>query len=785
MRRSPRMNGDKVQQCTLHIGGMDCADCAVKLKQGVGRIEGIESVRVQFMDGTMDVTYNPALVDEGRIAERVRRLGYQVGADEGAKEVTLFVEGMDCADESSVIEKTLRSTPGVLDVQFNLVAQEVTVRHRLTTQQVMDLIKGAGFTARPVGHGDQRRGEITFWDRRGRLILAIIAGLFTAAGILHNRIHVPDPLTIPLYLIAMISGGYPVARKGILAVWNRSLDINFLMTMAVVGAALIGAWDEGAMVIFLFAVANLLESYSLERARNAIRSLMDLSPKVALVRRSDSEVTLSVGEVCVGDVLIVKPGEKIPLDGVVLSGSSSVNQAPITGESMPVSKTEGEEVYAGALNGQGVLEVEVTHVSEDTTLARIIHLVEEAQSQRAPSQHFVDRFARIYTPVVVCGAVLVALVPPLGFGGSWGTWFYRALVLLVISCPCALVISTPVTLVSGLARAARDGILMKGGVVLENAGRLNAMAFDKTGTLTQGVPEVMEVLPVSGYTERDLLQKAASVERRSEHALAAAILRRAEQEGLALEETTEFRSITGKGAQARLNGEMVLIGNHRLFEERGLCTPEADRRAAQWEAEGKTTVYVGTEGEMLGMMAIADTVREEARESLEALRRSGVHHLVLLTGDNRGTAEAIAREVGLDAFQAELLPGDKVRVVKEIQSRYGAVGMVGDGVNDAPALAASTIGIAMGAAGTDTALETADIALMADDLFGLPAAMHLSRKALRIIQENIALSIGIKAAFLGLAISGLATLWMAVLADTGVSLLVVLNGLRMLKRRRG
>lgn len=778
------VKGDTVQHSTLRIGGMDCADCAIKLEQHVGSIEGVRSVRVQLMEDRMDVMYDPAQVDEGRIAERVRRLGYRVDSGERARETTLFVEGMDCADESAVIEKALRSASGVLDVQFNLVAQAVTVRHRLTTQQVIDLIKGTGFSARLVRRDDPHSREITFWDRRGRLILTVVAGLFTAAGIIHSRIHVPDALTVPLYLIAMISAGYPVAWKGMLAVRNRSLDMNFLMTVAVVGAALIGEWDEGAMVVFLFALANLLEGYSMDRARQAIHSLMDLSPKAALVRRSNGEVMLSVEDVRLGDVLVVKPGERIPLDGVVRSGSSSVNQAPITGESMPVSKTEGDEVYAGTLNGEGALEVNVTRVSGDTTLARIIHMVEEAQSQRAPVQSFVDRFAAAYTPAVVLGAVLVALIPPLLFGGSWGMWFYRALVLLVISCPCALVISTPVTLVSGLARAARDGILMKGGLYLENVGRLNAMAFDKTGTLTRGIPEVIEILPVHAYTGRELLHKAASVEQRSEHALAAAILRRAEQEGLILEETREFQSITGQGAQARLNGDVYLIGNHRLFEERGLCTPEADRRAAQWEAQGKTTVYFGTEQEMMGMIAIADTVREDARGALEALRRNGVQHLTLLTGDNRGTAEAIARELGLDAFRAELLPGDKVRVIRDLQSRYGAVGMVGDGVNDAPALAAATIGIAMGVAGTDTALETADIALMADDLSGLPAAMHLSRKALRIIQENIVLSIGIKAAFLGLAISGLATLWMAVLSDMGVSLLVILNGLRVLQGRR-
>jgi len=405
-------------------------------------------------------------------------------------------------------------------------------------------------------------------------------------------------------------------------------------------------------------------------------------------------------------------------------------------------------------------------------------MVEEAQSERAPSQNFVDRFARIYTPVVVIGAVLVATIPPLAFDGAWGTWFYRALVLLVISCPCALVISTPVTVVSGLARAARSGILIKGGIHLEHAGRVKAIAFDKTGTLTQGFPEVADIVPVGRLPEPEVLRKAASIERRSEHALAAAILRRAEQEGLEVQEAMDFQAITGKGARARLNEETYLIGNHRLFEEKGLCTPEMDSKASRLEAQGKTVVYFGTDREPLGLIAIADIVRDGVKEVLARLRHEGVKHLGMLTGDNRGTAETIARELGLDEFRAELLPQDKVAAVKQWQDIYGTVAMVGDGVNDAPALARATIGIAMGTIGTDTALETADIALMADDLSRLPEVLQLSRKALQIVQENIALSIGIKALFLGLAMGGMATLWMAVLADTGVSLMVVFNGLR-------
>ena len=691
---------------TLRIKGMDCADCATKIEEGVNRLDGVQTATVHLLNASLRVQYDGARLDERQIADRVRQLGYGTEPDDEGAERT------------------------------------------------------------------------TFWRQHGRLVLTALSGVFTGAGIVHSVLHAPDTMTLLLYAAAVATGGYYVARKAWGAVRNLSLDMNVLMLTAVLGAALIGEWSEGAMVIFLFSVANLLESYSMDRVRNAIRSLMDLAPKMALVRRSDGEVLLPVEEVKIGEVLIVRPGEKIPLDGMVIAGSSSVNQAPITGESMPVSKAEEDEVYGGTLNQQGALEVEVTHLSEDTTLARIIHMVEEAQSERAPSQSFVDRFARVYTPAVVLGAILVALLPPLVFGADWGTWFYRALVLLVISCPCALVISTPVTVVSGLARAARSGILIKGGIHLEHAGRVKAIAFDKTGTLTQGSPEVVDVVPVGRLPESEILRKAASIERRSEHALAAAILRRAEQDGLGVEETMDFQAIIGKGARARLNGETYLIGSHRLFEEEELCTPEMDEEASRLEAQGKTVVYFGTEQEPLGLIAVADTVRGGVKEVLAQLRQEGVKHLGMLTGDNRGTAEAIARELGLDEFRAELLPQDKVTVVREWQDKYGTVAMVGDGVNDAPALARATVGIAMGTVGTDTALETADIALMADDLSRLPETIRLSRKALRIVQENIVLAIGIKVLFLGLAMGGLASLWMAVLADTGVSLMVIFNGLR-------
>jgi Cd2+/Zn2+-exporting ATPase len=488
-----------------------------------------------------------------------------------------------------------------------------------------------------------------------------------------------------------------------------------------------------------------------------------------------------VEEVRVGETVIVRPGEKVGLDGRVTAGTSHVNQAPITGESMPVEKGPDDPVFAGTINQNGVLEVEVTHPSEDTTLARIIHMVEEAQAQKAPSMSFVEKFARVYTPAVIAVAVLVAAVPPLAFGTPFAEWFYRALVLLVIACPCALVISTPVAIVAGLSAAARHGILVKGGVYLEQAGALRVMAFDKTGTLTRGVPRVTEVVGLNGTSQEQVLRMAAALERRSEHHLGRAILDEAAARGISFPEVAGFQAIPGQGARADVEGNTYHIGNHRLCESLGACDPDLDRRLLGFERQGKTAVILVGDGVALGIVAIADEIRPESAAAVEGLKRAGVEKVAMLTGDNRGTAEAIAAGIAVDEVHAELMPEDKVAILERLARDHGAVAMVGDGVNDAPSLAAATVGIAMGTAGTDTALETADVALMTDDLAKLPFLMRLSRKTLGVIRQNIAFAILVKAAFIALTIPGLATLWMAVGADTGATILVVFNGLRLLR----
>ena len=581
----------------------------------------------------------------------------------------------------------------------------------------------------------------------------------------------------------MAAGGIYTVRRALSAARALSLDINVLMLVAVAGAVAIGEWSEAAAVLFLFALAQLLETRSMERARHAIRALMQLAPAKALVRRGGAEVLVGVDGLAVGDTILVRPGEKIAMDGVVIEGASDVNQAPITGESVPVEKLPGSEVFAGTINGHGALDVRVTKLRPDTAMARIINLVEVAQAQRAPAQAFVERFARYYTPAVLVVAAAIAIVPPIAFAEPLVPWLYRALVLLVISCPCALVISTPVSIVSALASAAKHGVLVKGGVHLERTAAVRAVAFDKTGTLTTGRPEVVDVVPVNGASAEEIVRLAAALEARSEHPIARAIHRYARAAGLAGNGAEGFQALPGLGAEARVGATTVIVGSHRLFEERGLCSAAIDAKLQQLAALGRTPVLVARDRTTIGIVALADATRASGAEAVRRLRQEGIERIVLLTGDSNETARAVASELGMDEYRAELLPHDKVRAVADLRRRYGHVAMVGDGVNDAPALAAADIGIAMGAIGSDAALETADVALMSDDLEKVPYLVRLGRRTVANVKTNVAIALGLKAVFLGLAVAGLATLWMAVVADMGASLLVIGNGLRLLKTR--
>ncbi len=671
----------------------------------------------------------------------------------------------------------MAALPGVNRAVLNFGAAKLTVEGTFDPKAVIrEAAQHDGALARLEGTPVVRA---TGWVHRFPELRMAVAGLLILAGwgaeLIGGRTH----MTTPLFAAAMLIGGYATIRQGTRALARLRFDMNGMMTGAVTGAALIGQWEEGAVVAFLYAVSNWLEGSTMDRARRSIRALMDLAPREARVRRNGAERIIPVEEVQVGDLLLVRPGEKLAVDGIIRAGDSTLNQAPITGEAIPVDKGPGDPVYAGTLNGHAALEIEVMRRVEDTTLARIIHLVEEAQGKRAPAQQFVDRFARVYTPLVFGLALGLMVVPSAAFGQPWTPWIYRGLALLIVSCPCALVVSTPVTIVSAIASAARHGVLIKGGAYLEELGRLKAIAFDKTGTLTRGQPEVTDVIPMDGGAPEDLLATAAAVETQSEHPLARAVVRAAERRGLSLPASTGFIAIPGRGGHAVVNGQRIFAGSPRLFD--GMANLERGGEAVgALEAQGKTVMLVGNDRGLLGMLALADQVRPESRQAVANLRSVGIQHVALVTGDNRATADAIAREVGADTVRAEVLPDQKAEVVRALRAEFAILAMVGDGVNDAPALAASSVGVAMGVAGSDVALETADVALMADDLTKLPFAMRLGQRALRVIRQNIAFALLIKAVAIAAVFPGWLTLWLAVLGDMGASVLVTLNGMRLL-----
>jgi Zn2+/Cd2+-exporting ATPase len=704
-----------------------------------------------------------------------------------ADETVLRVTGMDCADEVAILERTLKDIRGVRDVRANLVSSKINVTHErsVTPQRLIDAIARTGMEAILPR---TEREEPGLSNQRARLITVALSALLTGIGLAAQWIRIgPFWLHVSLFAAAIITGGWFIFPKAVAAARRLSPDMNLLMTVAVIGAAIIGEWAEAAAVVVLFALSEMLEAFSVQRARRAIESLLDLSPATALVKRGDRFEEVRVEEVDIGEVIAVKSGARVPLDGQVISGTSAINQAPITGESMPVEKKERDTVFAGTINGEGSLEVRVTKPASDTTLAKIVHLVEEAQSQKAPSQQFVDVFAKYYTPSVMVLALLVLLVPPVLFHGAWLTWIYRALVLLVIACPCALVISTPVSIVSGLTAMARRGVLIKGGAFLEAIGKLRALALDKTGTITEGKPRVTKVHPVNTTAEDQVVRIAAAIDSHSEHPLAQAVVDYAQKQHVDLPRSENYKAHSGRGATAKIDNHEYFVGNHRFAHELAVCSEELEQLLAEIEAQAQSVVAVGhmphagCKGEVLGVLAVGDTVRSNAKDAIVALHNAGVRKVVMLSGDNQRTVDAIARQAGIDEAQGELLPDQKVDRVKELMKRERFVGMVGDGVNDAPAMAVATVGIAMGAAGTDTAIETADLALMKDDLSKIAETVVLGRRTVRVIQTNIAFALAVKALFLVLALFGYTTLWLAIAADMGATLVVIANALRLLR----
>ncbi len=719
-------------------------------------------------------------------------------------EIAFKIHGMDCAEEVAILKRAVAPLVGGEErLSFDMLNGKMVVALETpgpSIERVLAAVASAGMQAEvwQAPTGGLAEKEKPSWRSRRRTLLsvgsgaALLAGLFSHAWVSGSleaafgteglrASHGVPLVSRSLYGLGIVAAAWSVLPRALFALRRLRPDMNLLMTVAVLGAMAIGEWFEAATVSFLFSVSLALESWSVGCARRAVAALLDLTPLIARVRQADgSEEGLPVEQVSVGAVVVIKPGERIPVDGRVRRGTSEVNQAPLTGESVPVSKDEGDQVLAGTLNGDGALEVECTRVSRDTTLAHVVRLVAEAQRQRAPSEQWVDTFARIYTPLVMALALAVLVLPPLVFEWSWTESLYRALVLLVIGCPCALVISTPVSIVAALAAAARNGVLIKGGAHVESPARLKAMAFDKTGTLTLGRPAVVDFLPLSGHDERELLERVAALEARSEHPIARAIVAFAAARGVNVLAAADLQVVQGKGAVARFNDKTYWVGSHRYLAESGLETEEIHRQLESFSAAGRTVVGVWNQTHVCGLIAVADAVRPEARQVLEALRRAGIEHLAMLTGDNEGTARVIARELGITEVRAGLLPADKVAAVESLVAERGSLAMVGDGVNDAPALARATLSIAMGNGGSDAAIEAADIALMTDDLGKLPWLISHSRRTLGIIRANIALSLSVKALFVALTLLGHASLWSAIAADMGASLLVVFNGLRLL-----
>ena len=696
-----------------------------------------------------------------------------------SKKSVYRVQGFTCANCAAKFEQNVKALPKVQDARVNFGASKITVYGEASVQELEQAGAFEGLKVYP--EKEQRAIESEpFWKRKST-ITTVLSAIFLVAGWILGEEH---PYSVAAFALSIVIGGYALFVKGFKSLVRFNFNMNTLMTIAIIGAAAIGEWGEGATVVFLFAISEALERFSMDKARQSIRSLMNVTPKEAIIRRGDQEMLISVNDIDIGDIMIVKPGQKIAMDGRVVKGRSSVNQAAITGESVPVEKSPGDEVFAGTINEEGLLEVEITKRVEDTTISKIIHLVEEAQAEKAPSQAFVDRFAKYYTPAIMVMALGIAVIPPLFFGGEWGDWIYRGLALLVVGCPCALVISTPVSIVTAIGTAARNGVLIKGGIHLEETGSLSIIAFDKTGTLTKGLPVVTDFVRLQGPAENELLAIAAAIEKWSQHPLASAIVRKADEVHVDLEawKAEDFASITGKGAKAVVNGELYYIGSPRLFEDLQTIGNEVSSQIQRLQEQGKTVMLLGTERQIFALIAVADEVRQSSKEVIRKLHALGVQKTVMLTGDNLATAKAIGEQVGIHEVKAELLPQHKLEAIKELK-QMGKVAMVGDGVNDAPALASATVGIAMGGAGTDTALETADIVLMADDLTKLPFTIKLSRNALKIIKQNITFSLVIKAIALLLIVPGWLTLWLAIFADMGATLIVTLNGLRLLRTK--
>ena len=753
--------------------------CVARVQERLRTARGVTEAHLEKNDGKAQLCIHYDVTQTTLAA--IQRLATQTGAEiaERYQHDLLRIEGMDCSDCTLAIEHGLKRMDGVLTATVNYAAQTARVEYdtaKLNRSAIEKRIRGMGYAV-------AKEGVAAFFAERRELIFALLAGAFVLAGWLAGRFFgASEWVTTPLYLAAYLFGGWDIARHAVHALLENHFDTDLLMVLAALGAGALGEFFEGGLLLFLFSLGHALEEMALDRARDAVRKLGDLAPKTALVRRDGKEVELSVEQLNVDDTVIVRPGVRIPVDGTILSGASAVNQAPVTGESVPVEKAVGDKVFAGTVNGDGALEVKVTRLAKDNTLARVMQMVEEAQTQKTRTQQMTEKFTRWFVPAVLIAVVLMIVVPPL-LGGTFRDSFLRAMTLLVACSPCALALGTPSAMLAGIAQAARKGLLIKGGAHLETLGALTTIAFDKTGTLTHGQPEVTDVITEANRDADEFLATAAALESRSGHPLAQAVVRAANQRSLTLPPAGELTSFTGRGIRSTVNGVDVLIGNRKLLDEFSIALSDSLREQMErLEADGKTTMIVAIGGAAAGVIALADTPRADAKTTLQQLKALGIRQTLLLTGDNRRVGEKMASLLGLDAVRAELMPEDKVTAIRELAAGE-TVAMVGDGVNDAPALAAASVGIAMGGAGTDVALETADVALMGDELSKLPFAVGLGRATRRVVFQNLAISALVIAFLIITSILGVVGIGLAIVFHEGSTLVVVANSLRLLAYR--
>ncbi|MBR0600062.1 heavy metal translocating P-type ATPase [Sinanaerobacter chloroacetimidivorans] len=815
---SKAINSSPMIISTLKVSGLDCPDCAKDVQKAVSSMPGVQSAEVNFGAQKLKVVYNNEVSVE-QISKVLSKIGHTATVLSENRESnktnsspiitsTLKVSELCCPDSAKDVKKAVSSMPGVQSTEVNFNAQKLKVvynSNETSLEQISNILSKIGHPVTSVKTENVENAKaapsknveapseyaknakvaplITPWWKETKNVLLAISAVITVLTLIAEWTHIglSETWAKVLYGTAVIIGGIFPAKKGLSSLKHGRLTINTLLVVGAIGAIYLGLWEEASLLVVIFSLGEVLESYAVDKARGSIQALISLAPQEATVLRNGKELRVPIEQVNIDEIVLVKPGEKVSVDGVVVSGTSAIDQSSITGESIPIEKHAGDGVYASTLNGRGALEIKVTKLAEDSTLSKIVELVENAQMKKGAAQNFSERFGAIYTPFMFVLAIIMAIVPPVFFGQPFDAWLYRALVVLVVSCSCSLVLSVPIAIVAGVGNAAKNGVLVKGGIHMETAGKVQVVAFDKTGTLTTGKPTVTDLVALGSISDEKLLKIAGTLEVRSEHPLADAILKLISEKGLELETIDEFMSITGRGAKGMIDGEQYYIGNPRLFKEIGVSVEGHIKQIESLQDEGKTVILVGNSKQILGMIAVSDQPKGNARKAISKLKELGIKKIVMLTGDNKVTGKAIGRRLGVDEVRAELLPEDKISAIKALQQGHSTVAMVGDGVNDAPALAQADVGVSMGVAGTDVALETADIALMADDLDQLVYMVKISRKTVSVIKQNIAFSLALVAFLVITALFGWMPLTTGLIINEASALVIIANGVRLLK----